>query len=180
MRILRDQTAGLVIDIQEKLFPFISGNETLASNSGILIQGLQALNIPILVTEQYTKGLGPTIQPLHQYLAGEQVIEKLAFSCCDDQPFMVKLSALDKKFIVITGIESHVCVLQTAIDLLEHNFIPVVVEDCVSSRNLNDKQMAIARMRRSGAVITTYESVLFELLRFSGTEEFKAISRLVK
>jgi nicotinamidase-related amidase len=180
MRILRDQTAGLVIDIQEKLFPFISGNETLARNSGILIQGLQALKIPILVTEQYTKGLGLTIQPIQQYLAGEQAIEKLAFSCCDDQPFLAKLSALNKKFVVITGIESHVCVLQTTIDLLEHNFIPVIVEDCVSSRNLNDKQMAIDRMRRSGAIITTYESVLFELLRFSGTEEFKAISRLVK
>jgi len=180
MRILRDQTAGLVIDIQEKLFPFISGNETLARHAGILIQGLQVLRIPLLVTEQYTKGLGPTIQPVQQFLSGEQIIEKLAFSCCDDPVFMTTLSDLNKKFIVITGIESHVCVLQTAIDLLENNFIPVVVEDCVSSRRLNEKEMAINRMRRSGAIITTYESVLFELLRFSGTEEFKAISRLVK
>ena len=180
MRILRDQTAGLVIDIQEKLFPFISGNEALAQNSGILIRGLQVLNIPVLVTEQYSKGLGPTIPPIQQLLTREQAIEKLAFSCCDDAAFMKQLSEMDKKFIVITGIESHVCVLQTTIDLLQHNYIPVVVEDCVSSRRLNDKQMAIFRMRKMGAVITTYESVLFELLRFSGTEEFKAISRLVK
>jgi nicotinamidase-related amidase len=180
MRILREQTAGLVIDIQEKLFPFISENETLANNSGILIRGLQALNIPILVTEQYTKGLGLTIQPLREVISMIPVMEKSAFSCCDDVPFMDKLSSLNKKFIVITGIESHVCVLQTTIDLLERNYIPVVVEDCVSSRKLNDKQMAISRMRKMGAIITTYESVLFELLRYSGTEEFKAISRLVK
>jgi len=180
MRILRDQTAGLVIDIQEKLFPFISGNETLANNAGILVRGLQALNIPIIVTEQYTKGLGPTIQPVRELFTGVPVMEKLAFSCCDDNPFMEKLTVLDKKFIVITGIEAHVCVLQTTIDLLEKNYIPVVVEDCVSSRKLNDKAMAINRMRRMGAIITTYESVLFELLRFSGSEEFKAISRLVK
>jgi nicotinamidase-related amidase len=180
MRIIKDQSAGLVIDIQEKLFPLISDNETLVNNSGILIKGLQALNIPLLVTEQYTKGLGPTIQPLKELLPGEKVIEKLAFSCCDEPAFISRLSGLNRKFIIITGIESHVCVMQTALDLLEHNYIPVVVEDCVSSRRLNDKNMSVYRMRRSGVIITTYESVLFELLRYSGTEEFKAISRLVK
>jgi nicotinamidase-related amidase len=180
MRILRDRTAGLVIDIQERLFPFIYGNEDLARNAGILIQGLQVLGIPILVTEQYTKGLGPTIQPVQQWFKGEQPIEKLAFSCCDDPAFMKHLKALNRKFIVITGIESHVCVLQTTIDLLEKDFIPVVVEDCISSRRINDKLMAVNRMRKLGAIITTYESVLFELLRLSGTEEFKAISKLVK
>jgi nicotinamidase-related amidase len=180
MRILRDQSAGLVIDIQERLFPFISGHENLALNSGILIKGLQALRIPILVTEQYTKGLGPTIQPLQELFDAGRPLEKLAFSCCDDPSVMDHLNALNKKFIVITGIEAHVCVLQTAIDLLERDFIPVVVEDCVSSRRLNDKHMAINRMRKMGAVITTYESVLFELLRYSGTDEFKTISKLVK
>jgi len=180
MRILRDQAAGLVIDIQERLFPFISENDVLAMNSGILIKGLQALGIPIIVTQQYTKGLGPTILPLQELLPGEKPIEKLAFSCCDEPAFMQQLTALNKKFIVITGIESHVCVLQTAEDLFEKGFIPIIVEDCVSSRRLNDKQMAVNRMRRMGAVITTYESVLFELLRYSGTEEFKVISKLVK
>jgi nicotinamidase-related amidase len=180
MRILREQAAGLVIDIQEKLFPLISGNETLVLNSAILIQGLQTLHIPIIITEQYTKGLGPTIQPLRDLFVHGSPLEKLAFSCCDDPTILDHLNALKKKFIIITGIEAHVCVLQTATDLLERGFIPVVAEDCVSSRRLNDKNMAINRMRRMGAIITTYESVLFELLRFSGTEEFKAISKLVK
>jgi nicotinamidase-related amidase len=180
MRILREQTAGLVIDIQERLFPFISGNETLAQNAAILIKGLQVLEIPIVVTEQYTKGLGPTIQPVQQLFTGTQPIEKLAFSCCDEPAFMKHLQSLNKKFIIITGIESHVCVLQTTVDLLENGFVPVVVEDCISSRRLNDKILAVKRMRNLGAVITTYESILFELLRYSGSDEFRAISKLVK
>jgi len=180
MRILKEQSAGLVIDIQERLFPFIYQNDILTVNAGILIKGMQALGMPIVVTEQYTKGLGPTIQPLQQLFGEPGPIEKMAFSCCDDQAFMKHLDSLHKKFIIITGIESHVCVLQTTIDLLERNYIPVVVEDCVSSRRLNDKAMAINRMRRMGAIITTYESVLFELLRYSGTDEFKVISKLVK
>jgi nicotinamidase-related amidase len=170
----------LIIDIQEKLFPFISGNEQLTSRTITLIQGLKILNIPLVVTEQYTKGLGPTIQPLKAILEEILPIEKMAFSCCDEPGFLERLALLDKKFVVIAGIESHVCVLQTAMDLLEKGFLPVVVEDCVSSRRLNDKQMAIIRMRRAGAVITTVESVLFELLRYSGTDEFRAISKLVK
>jgi hypothetical protein len=179
-RIEREQAAGLVIDIQEKLFPFISGHEDLALKSAILIKGMQVLQLPILITEQYSKGLGPTIQPVREFFDPGSHLEKLAFSCCDDPGIMERLNSLNKKFIIITGIEAHVCVLQTSMDLLERNFIPVVVEDCVSSRRLNDKNMAIARMRAMGAVITTYESILFELLRYSGTEEFKAISRLVK
>ncbi len=180
MRILHENTAGLVIDIQERLFPFIYGHEALAMNSSILIQGLQALRLPILMTQQYTKGLGLTIPPVQRLFAGESHIEKIAFSCCDEPAFMSRLTALNKKFIVITGIETHVCVLQTATDLLERGFIPVIVEDCVSSRRQNDKMVAIERMRNAGAVITTYESVLFELLRYAGTDEFKAISKLVK
>ena len=90
------------------------------------------------------------------------------------------LWSTDFGFPVISGIETHVCVLQTTIDLLENNYIPVVVQDCVSSRRINDKQIAIERMRKEGAIITTYESLLFELLRYSGSEAFKAISKLVK
>jgi nicotinamidase-related amidase len=94
--------------------------------------------------------------------------------------FNAELERVDKEFFIIAGIETHVCVLQTAIDLLEAGYMPVVVEDCVSSRRPNDKMMAIERMRSEGAMITTYESILFELLRYSGTEQFKAISKLVK
>ena len=180
MRILKEQAAGLVIDIQERLFPFIDKHDEMAANAVILIKGLQSMQVPILVTQQYTKGLGTSISPIRELFEGWEYIEKMAFSCCDDEGFMGHLKALGKKFIIITGIESHVCVLQTTLDLLEQGFVPVVVEDCVSSRRKNDKKHAIHRMRQEGAIISTYESVLFELLRYSGTEEFKAISKLVK
>ncbi len=180
MRVLRNDTAGIIIDIQERLFPFILDNEQLTKNTGILIKGLQALKVPVVVTQQYTKGLGPTIQPLHLKLGDYDHIEKMTFSCCDEPSFSEHLDTLNKRFIIIAGIETHVCVLQTTIDLLESNYIPVIVQDCVSSRRLNDKMMAIERMRKEGAIITTCESVLFELLRYSGTAEFKEISKLVK
>jgi nicotinamidase-related amidase len=180
MRIERDETAALVIDIQERLFPFIHEHDILAKNAGILIKGMQALEIPLLLTQQYTKGLGPTIEALSGLLPGTEPIEKMAFSCCDEPKFDIELELLSKKYIIITGIETHVCVLQTAVDLLERGYIPVIVEDCVSSRSLNDKKTAIRRMHKEGALITTYESVLFELLRYSGTDEFREISKLVK
>lgn len=180
MRILKEESAGLVIDIQERLFPFINDHDEMAKNAGILIRGLQGMGIPVLITQQYTKGLGPTIGPVRELFGGQEHLEKIAFSCCDDITIMDRLIGLGRKYIIITGIEAHVCVLQTTIDLLEKGFTPVVVADCVSSRRKNDKDQAIMRMRREGAIITTYESILFELLRYSGTEEFKAISRLVK
>ncbi len=180
MRIYKDDVTALIIDIQERLFPFIHEHDELTKNTGILIKGMQALGVPILLTQQYTKGLGPTIQPLASLMPEVEVIEKTAFSCCDEPKFDIELETLTNKYIVIAGIETHVCVLQTAIDLLERGYIPVIIEDCVSSRRLSDKQAAIRRMRSEGAIISTYESILFELLQFSGTEEFREISKLVK
>lgn len=180
MRILRDKTAALVIDFQERLFPFIHEHERLTRNVPILLDGLKVLNIPVFVTEQYVKGLGPTVQPIAFSIEGIERIEKAAFSCCDEPRFMLELAASGMENVIIMGIESHVCVLQTVIDLISNGYHPVVVEDCISSRNENDKKIAVGRMRQEGAFITTYESILFELLRSSGTEEFKAISRLVK
>jgi len=180
MRILKTNSAGLIIDIQSRLYPYIHEHEQLTKNNQILISGLKAMNIPIVVTQQYTKGLGGTIDEIHEVLGDYEHIEKDAFSCCDETKFMDELYKLNKKFIIISGIESHVCVLQTVVDLLENNFIPVVVEDCVSSRKTSDKNTAIERMRAEGAIISSYESILFELLRYSGTDEFKAVSKLVK
>jgi len=180
MRILKDYCVGLMIDFQEKLLPHIHEHEALIRNTEILIQGLQVLEVPIMVTEQYTKGLGFTVEMLKRLFPSFQSIEKIAFSCCDDDQFVLKLKALSKKYIIIAGVETHVCVLQTSMDLLEKGFTPVVVEDCVSSRKLKDKQVALARIDKSGGIITTYESILFELIRFAGNETFKAISKLVK
>jgi nicotinamidase-related amidase len=180
MRILKDRTIALVIDLQERLFPFIHENEKLLKNVPILVQGLKALGIHIFVTEQYIKGLGPTVDPIAQALGDIKRIEKMSFSCCDEPRLMEGIAVTGKENVIIAGIESHVCVLQTVIDLIRNGYHPIVVEDCISSRKETDKRIAIERMKKEGAIITTYESVLFELLRYSGTEQFKIISRLVK
>ena len=180
MRFLKEHSAALIIDIQERLFPLIWEHENLARNTAILIGGLKVLGVPVFATEQYVKGLGPTVQPIAVALGELARIEKQAFSCCDEPFIMEKIAVSGRENIIIAGIESHVCILQTVIDLKHNGYHPVVMEDCISSRKENDKKIAVERMRQEGAIITTYESILFELLRYSGTEQFKAISRLVK
>lgn len=156
------------------------GKEGLLMNVQKLIEGLQILKIPVLYTEQYAKGLGETLPELKSLFNHDNPVEKMAFSCCDEQFFMSDLTRFHKKDVIIAGIEAHVCILQTVIDLLEKGYHPVVVEDCISSRKPHDKSIAIKRMRSEGAVITTYESVLFELQRVAGNASFKSISKLIK
>lgn len=181
MRIIRENTLALAIDIQTKLFPFIFGNEIIEANTLRLIAGIKALKLPVLVTEQYSKGIGPTINSVIDALGNDyQPIEKMSFSCCGNEKFINKLNKTGKKNIIVFGIESHVCVLQTVIDLANSGFQPIVIEDCISSRKLSDKQTAVERMRQEGAIVSSYESILFELLVESGTEDFKAISKIIR
>ncbi len=180
MRIDRDSTIGVVIDIQEKLLPHMFEKDEVVRNTNILIQGLKELGVAVIVTEQYKKGLGETVKSIAGFVKEFPHLEKISFSCCDDPKFTEKLETSTKRFVIIAGIESHVCVLQTAIDLKERGFHPVVVADCISSRTETNKELALIRMQQEGVLITSYESILFELARKAGTEEFKAISRLVK
>ncbi|MFA5404748.1 MAG: hydrolase [Ignavibacteria bacterium] len=180
MRIKKENTIAVVVDVQQRLFPFINENEKLSANIVRLIKGLKALGIEIIVTVQYSKGLGETIEPIKEALGEYKHLEKMSFSCCGFPDFMESLKKSGKKNVIVCGIESHVCVLQTTLDLLEGKFQPVLIEDCVSSRNPNDKKFAVERMRQEGAIISTYESILFELLEVSGTETFKEISKIVK
>ncbi|MCX6148449.1 MAG: hydrolase [Candidatus Kapabacteria bacterium] len=181
MRILKENTIGLVIDIQYRLFSHIYDFENLEFHILRLIRGLKALNIPIQITEQYVKGLGPTITTIQEELDEDyKPIEKMEFSCLDNESYSLALKSTGKKNVIIMGIESHVCVMQTVIDLIANGYQPIVIEDCVSSRKLSDKNTAINRMRAEGAIISSYEAILFELCRVSGTEEFKLISKIVK
>jgi isochorismate hydrolase len=180
MRIERERCAGLVIDIQERLFPHMEEKEKLLRKSLILIEGLKILEVPLYLTEQYPKGLGLTLEPIREAIGGLPAIEKATFSCCDEQQFLQRLENSEHNTLIICGIEAHVCVLQTVVDLVASGYAPVVVVDCISSRNMEDKRVAIQRMQSEGAVLTTCESILFELARVSGTTEFKAISHLVK
>lgn len=154
--------------------------ELLERNTKILLAGLKELDIPVLVTEQYRKGLGETVEFVRENLVEYDPLEKMTFSCCDDALFETELAQQGKKNVIICGIEAHVCVLQTSIDLIEKGYQPIVIEDCISSRKPNDKNIALQRMRQEGVIISTCESILFELTRISGTDTFKAISRLVK
>ncbi len=180
MRIIRDNSVAVIIDVQERLFPVIHENECLQRNLQLLIEGLESLEVPIIVTEQYTKGLGFTIEPIKNSLSDYSPLEKICFSCHDDDQFKQALSDTKKNHVIIAGIETHVCVLQTALDLIDDGYVPVVVEDCVSSRKLHDKEIAIERLREAGAIITTYESILLELCRVAGSDTFKSISKLIK
>jgi len=180
MRILREDTAAVVVDIQERLLPHIHEGDILLRNCLKLIEGLKILSVPLIITQQYSRGLGPTVPSIIQMFPDFRYIEKISFSCCEEPAFEMEIDQLCKTDIIICGIESHVCVLQTCLDLLSSGRRPVVVEDCVSSRKPNDKQIAIERMRQEGARITTMESLLFELTRLAGNDIFKRISGIVK
>ncbi len=180
MRILRENTIGLVIDIQELLVPVMAENEQLIENCRKLIQGLQILGLPLLVTQQYTKGLGETVEEIKSVVKDFEYIEKKDFSCFDEPAVAEKLALSGINNVIICGIESHVCVLQTAIDLKESGYNPVVVMDCVSSRSFDNIDLASERFRYEGILMSSLESVLFELTRSSGAPEFKAISKLLK
>lgn len=181
MRITKENTVAVCVDIQSRLFPFMQDAYELQKRTVNLITGLKELNIPIIVTEQYVKGLGETI-PQVQKALGEiyKPIEKAAFSVADDDVILKEIKNTNKTNIILFGIEAHVCLLQSAVDLKQKGYNVVLVQDCVSSRNQNDKDIAIQRMYSENIFVTTYESILFELLRYSGTDEFKAISKIVK
>lgn len=180
MRIATEETQALVIDIQEKLFPVVQNNRELLEKVKTLLEGLTILQVPVMVTEQYPKGLGRTVAGLLPVTNGCDYFEKISFSCFDDEKIEDALCRNNKKNVIICGIESHVCVLQTVLDLLANGFRPVVVEDCISSRKPNDKVVSIARMQQEGALVTTLESLLFELQRYAGTESFRQLVNLIK
>jgi nicotinamidase-related amidase len=180
MRILKIYTAGLVIDIQERLFPVMSGKEQLLTNCITLVRGLQIIGIPLMVTQQYTKGLGETIPEITFEIQNFSYIEKRDFSCCGEPEVLNRLKELSIKNVLICGIESHVCVLQTALDLKEAGFEPVIILDAVSSRFESNLELAKERFRYEGIMMTSVESVLFELTRSSLSPEFKSVSNLLK
>lgn len=176
MRIEREQTAALVVDYQERLVPVMHEKETLIHNSRILLEGLRILGVPMTITHQYTKGLGVTVEPITQAVGHSSYIDKISFSAYES----VKGQIGGRKYVIVCGIEAHICVLQTVIDLKAAGYVPVLVADCISSRRKMDKEIAVRRAETEGAIVTTYESLLFELLKEAGTETSKKILKLVK
>ena len=181
MRILAEDTMALIVDFQEKLVPVIDHQETLLQNTAILMKGLKALGIPMIVTQQYTKGIGMTVPILSDILGDDFAYEdKLTFSCAQDETILGRIEATGKRNIIICGMEAHICVLQTAVDLISLGYHVILVEDCVGSRKESDRQIGIRRAEMEGAIPTSYESILFELTRAAKTGVFKEISRLIK
>lgn len=179
-KIDRQDAVLVVIDFQERLMPGMKNSEELEATIIRTVKGCRVLNVPIIVTQQYPKGLGETISSLKEVLADAPVVDKTDFSCCGEPAFMEELKKLNRKTIIVTGIEAHVCVQQTVMDLLDMGYDVFVLNDAVSSRSNNDKKYAQRRMSEAGAVGTTYESVLFEMTGSSKAAEFKEISAIVK
>jgi nicotinamidase-related amidase len=176
----KESTALLVIDIQEKILPVIKKNELVVENTVKLIKGFKTLGLPIYYTEQYPKGLGHTTETIKNELDNAEAIQKMSFSCSGAGDLFKDLEKKGVTQIVVCGIESHVCVQQTVLDLLANEFQVDVAADAVSSRKKFDYKTALRRMRDNGAEVTSTEAVLFELLEVCGTYEFKTISKLVK
>jgi nicotinamidase-related amidase len=176
----RDTSALLLIDIQEKILSVMDQPAQVIKNSLKLIKGFKILNIPIFYTEQYPKGLGSTSPTLLKELEGLSAIQKMTFSCAGAGNLFPRLKDNNAMQVIVAGIESHVCVQQTVLDLISNGFQVNVAANAVSSRNEFDFRIAIDRMRQHGAEITTTEAILFELLNVCGTEEFKQISKIVK
>jgi len=182
MLIRVEHSCLLVVDIQEKLLGAMHDGSVIIRNAGILLQAAERLEVPVVASEQYPQGLGPTVDAVAEYFpdASGPPVSKLAFSCAADQGYMNRLLPLKRKHVVIMGIEAHVCVLQTALELTDEGYLCFVVADAVSSRAPGDLMLALERMKANGCEIMTTEMVLFEWLRAAGTDEFKELSKLVR
>lgn len=178
-RLTPQNTALVVIDVQEKLMNAMPRRAEALAAIQRLMAAARVLNLPTILTAQYIKGLGPVCPEVMEAAPGIQPIEKLAFSCCGSEEFMRAVKDLRRQRLLLCGIETHVCVQQTAIDLMKDHFV-YVVADAVCSRHEMDASVAIDRIRDCGAVITTVESAVFELLREAGTDQFKQILPLFK
>lgn len=176
----KEKTALLVIDIQERILPVIHEIETVVANTVKLVNGFRIMSVPIYYTEQYPKGLGGTETRVQEALGDSKLYEKLSFSCFGAGDLFDELKQKGIEQVVVCGIESHVCVQQTVLDLLANGFQVDLAADAVSSRRKLDYETALNRMSTNGAEVTSTESILFELLNVCGTDEFKAISKLVK
>ena len=175
----RKHTALLIVDVQDKINAVMMHGDLVVDNILKLIKACQILNVPIFITEQYPKGLGPTEPQILQALQGQSPLQKMTFSCCGSQELLEQIKSQKIKQVIVTGIESHVCVQQTALDLLAQEIQVHIPKDAVSSRKELDYQTALARMSNAGVVLTSVEAALFELLQEAGTPEFKKITKLI-
>ncbi len=180
MRISRDDAIAVIVDVQQNNLPGIHDSARLKENLITLIRGLQILNIPVIALEQEPQRLGNTIPEISGLYDRFNAVEKITYSCYRDPDFADLLDSTGRQKVILVGIEAHIGILQTSLDLLENGYQPVLLDDGVSSRREYDKVIAMKRMRREGAIISTCESLLYELSVVAGTEKADAVSRLIQ
>lgn len=176
------QAVLMVIDFQEKLLPVIVGKDAMMRRVSTAVKAAKILGLPIIWTEQYVKGVGPTDAHLKALLedAGAQPVEKMTFSSCGVQPVQDQLAELGRPQVLVTGMETQVCVQQTVLDLLIGGHRPFLLVDAVGSRKAHEHEIAVRRMENAGAVVTTVESAIFDMLKVAGTDTFKAMLKIIK
>ncbi|MBI4590798.1 MAG: hydrolase [Candidatus Rokubacteria bacterium] len=182
MKLTREGSVLVVVDVQERLFAAMDAEhrEEVVRNLKVLAAAARRLSLPILVTEQYPKGLGHTLPELREALGPVEPLEKVAFSCCDAEGFAARLKAVKANQVILAGIEAHVCVLLTGLDLLAAGYAVHVAADAVTSRTQGSWRIGVDQLRQAGAVITTTESVLFQLLGRADTDDFRSLAKLIK
>ncbi len=182
VNLAREETALLVVDVQERLFSVMEPGrrDAMVKNIKILVAAAQRLRLPLLVSEQYPKGLGHTLPELKEGLVGVEPLEKVVFSCCGAEGFSDRLRSARAKSLIVTGIEAHICVLLTALDLLAAGYAVYVPADAVCSRARENYEIALSQLRDAGAVITSTETLFFQLLGRSDTEDFRFLQSLIK
>lgn len=168
----------LVIDVQDRIIDTIAGHDAVVENVKALTRTAQVLNVPVITTQQ--ENLGEIVPALKDLLSNSPKFRKLSFSCCGDSTFMKKLRETRRKTVIACGIETHICVLQTVLDLLRRGYRVLLVRDGASSHTLIDTETAIERMRGAGAMIETTEAVVYELTERAGTEQFRKVLEIVK
>jgi len=177
----REEAVLVVVDVQQRLVPAMDPAvyDGVRRSIEMLVEGATLLGVPVVATEQYPKGLGPTVEELSA-ACRNKVIEKVSFGCCGEPDFLAWLRQLGRSHVLVTGMEAHVCVYQTVLGLLDAGYRVHLLRDAVCSRGEVDYLCALENAARAGAVVSTAETALFQLLRTSAAAEFKAVSALVK
>ncbi|HWL11817.1 MAG TPA: hydrolase [Ureibacillus sp.] len=176
----KEETVLVLIDIQGKLAEIVHDSEFVISNIAKAAEGVQILGLPVLWLEQYPKGLGPTVETIAEKLPNQKPIEKITFSAYDTPEFVEQLQATGRKKVLLAGIETHICVYQTAAHLIQNGYEAEVLADCVSSRTSKSHEIGLQKIMQLGAKVTTVEMALFEMLQIAKGDQFKAISNIVK
>lgn len=180
MLIRAEDSVLVVIDMQERLVPAMQAPARTIKNTRLLLTAAKACNVPTIITEQYPKGLGPTVSEIKASFPESPIIEKMHFSCMEDPQFKATFTSLNRKQAILVGMEAHICVVQTAASLIEQNYEVFVVSDATASRTVESEEACKVRLSASGAHIVTSEMVIFEWLGKAGTPAFKALLPLIK